>query len=248
MTDICSNLQWDSEFFGYRIARINAPTLTPERIDQIAAWCNAERVDCLYFLADADETRTARLAEQHRLAFVDVRLTLSAHVNGGAADDSIRPCEPDDIPILKSIARNSHHASRFYHDPVFSNDRCDLLYETWIERSCSDFANVTLVSTEGAEPTGYVTCNLLPNGHGQIGLLGVSDAHRSKGIGRRLIAASFAWFREQGAPQVEVVTQGRNIAAQRAYQKNGFITTSVEHWYHWWSAKIVPRQLPDALW
>ena len=248
MTGICSNLEWDSNFFGYRIARINGRVLTPESVEQIAVWCNAERIECLYFLADADDTQTARLAEQHRLAFVDMRLTLTAEITAGSADKSIRACEPSDIPILKSIARISHRASRFYHDPVFSNNRCDTLFETWIERSCGDFANVTFVSSEGDEPTGYITCNILPDGRGQIGLLGVADAHRSKGIGRRLIAASFAWFRDQGVSQVEVVTQGRNIAAQRAYQKNGFLTVSVEHWYHWWSAKIFPRPSSDALW
>ena len=31
-----------------------------------------------------------------------------------------------------------------------------------------------------------------------------------------------------------VVTQGRNIRAQRLYQKNGFIIKSSEIWYHKW--------------
>jgi hypothetical protein len=33
-----------------------------------------------------------------------------------------------------------------------------------------------------------------------------------------------------------VVTQARNVPAQRLYQKCGFITRSVELWFHRWSA------------
>jgi len=31
-----------------------------------------------------------------------------------------------------------------------------------------------------------------------------------------------------------VVTQGRNLAAQRLYQRNGFVTASLQLWYHRW--------------
>ena len=33
---------------------------------------------------------------------------------------------------------------------------------------------------------------------------------------------------------MKVVTQGRNIAGQRLYQRCGFLTRSVELWYHKW--------------
>jgi ribosomal protein S18 acetylase RimI-like enzyme len=33
---------------------------------------------------------------------------------------------------------------------------------------------------------------------------------------------------------VSVVTQGRNVAAQRLYQRAGFVTASTQLWYHRW--------------
>jgi ribosomal protein S18 acetylase RimI-like enzyme len=33
-----------------------------------------------------------------------------------------------------------------------------------------------------------------------------------------------------------VVTQGRNIASQRLYQKHGFVTQSIQLWYHRWTS------------
>jgi len=36
------------------------------------------------------------------------------------------------------------------------------------------------------------------------------------------------------------VTQGSNIAAQRLYQRSGFLPKSVQLWYHFW-----PREQRD---
>jgi ribosomal protein S18 acetylase RimI-like enzyme len=54
------------------------------------------------------------------------------------------------------------------------------------------------------------------------------------GVGRKLVVASLGWFDAHGADRVTVVTQGRNIAAQRLYQRCGFLTRSTGLWYHRW--------------
>jgi hypothetical protein len=38
----------------------------------------------------------------------------------------------------------------------------------------------------------------------------------------------------RGASVLTVATQARNIAAQRLYQRAGFLTSSVRVWYHRW--------------
>jgi dTDP-4-amino-4,6-dideoxy-D-galactose acyltransferase len=84
-------------------------------------------------------------------------------------------------------------------------------------------------------PCGYVTLTLAPAGEGRIGLFAVAEAAQGRGIGGLLIAAALAWFVAHGAGTVSVVTQGRNVRAQRIYQKFGMLTRSLELWYHrWW--------------
>jgi ribosomal protein S18 acetylase RimI-like enzyme len=237
-TAVCEFLEWDSEFFRRRIARVNGPRLTEELARQIEEWCELQRIECLYFLADAGDRQTVQLANARLFRFVDVRMTLDRRTGGSADADSdqrrVRDAVEEDIPELRALVRGSHRDSRFYHDGNFCNDECDRLYEVWIEKSCRGWADRVLVAEEGSELCGYLTCHLKSDGGGQIGLLGVSEKVRGKGIGTELLCSAMEWFARKGTKNVNVVTQGRNVPAQRFYQRRGFVTQSVEFWFHRW--------------
>ena len=86
------------------------------------------------------------------------------------------------------------------------------------------------------EPGGYVTCELEPGGRqGKIGLLGLAADQRGRGLAQALAGRALGWFFTAGCEQVSVVTQGRNLAAQRLYQRTGFLTQKVQLWYHKWA-------------
>lgn len=234
---LCEYLEWDSTFFGLRIGRVFVNLLKPETRDQILEWGRQERIDCLYFLADSNDAETVRLAQEAQFVYVDSRVTLNCALTPSldrSRPESIRAVRPGDIPVLKRIAQKNHHDSRFYFDGHFRTEDCDRLYETWIEKSCNGYADSVLIAEAGEEPVGYITCDLKPERKGQIGLLGVASERRGAGIGQGLIKASLGWFADQGVERVDVVTQGRNTGAQRAYQKCGFMTASVQLWFHRW--------------
>ena len=104
---------------------------------------------------------------------------------------------------------------------------------TWIERSCTGYADAVLVAERDGRPAGYITCDL-SHSYGQIGLLGVGEAWQGQHIGPALINGALHWFGERGIEWVQVVTQGRNIRAQRAYQRCGFVSAQMQLWYHRW--------------
>ena len=249
MTDAspCAFLEWDTDFFGFRIGRATVERLTIERARTIMSWSKNERIRCLYFLADSDSPDTIRLLENNRFRFQDIRLTMTRH---GLPEDAttkkrehgIRPARAPEIKALREIARVSHTGSRFYHDPGFPRERCAALYETWIERSFSgEYADAVLIAEWKGRPAGYLSCRLREGGEGSIGLFAVDSALQGKGIGASLINASFAWFSERGVHTVTTVTQGANVPAQRAYQRSGFQTASVKLWYHRWFESSAPR-------
>lgn len=228
-------LAWDSEFFGVRIGRVAGETLTPELLAQLMDWRLAQAVDCLYFLADPNLPGSLRLAEDNGFHLADLRLTLeSSGELSKAIPAGVRPWQPQDREDLRAIARISHRDSRFYFDGHFPAERCDDLYDTWIDKSLDGYADATLVADVDGRAAGYITCHS-DEQEGRIGLVGVHPDFQGRALGQALVKASLAWFAAAGYSKVSVVTQGRNTRAQRLYQRCGFLTRSVQLWYHWWN-------------
>ncbi|HEY3418265.1 MAG TPA: GNAT family N-acetyltransferase [Armatimonadota bacterium] len=185
---------------------------------------------CLYLLT-AMEGRTEVDRWGFRLA--DIRMTLERNTGAVTPGKGVRPARDADIPALAAIARESHTDSRFYADPGFPRERCDALYQTWIEKSCRGYAKAVLVAEQDGRPAGYITCDWSED-VGHIGLVAVAGWARGAGLGRELVNASVDLFLRGELRRVSVVTQGRNVSAQRLYQRCGFLTASVQLWYHRW--------------
>jgi len=243
----CEFLAWDSAFFSHRIARVTDHRLNPDRLASIQDWCTRREIDCLYFLADPDHDATVALAEQNDFHLVDVRLTFVRDLFTNASfrttepDASqavqIRPANSSDISSLEIIARTAHEDTRFYYDRHFATSQCADLYAAWIRRSYEGFASQVLVAETDDRAIGYITCTLDSSDGtiGHIGLVGVDGSARGRGVGPALIQRSLRWFANHDVHHVRVVTQGRNVTAQRMYQRCGFVTHSLQIWYHKWS-------------
>lgn len=236
----CQHLDWDSGFFGRRIARLTLSQVDQESIEHAMHWCHRHAIDCLYFLANADNAETVRLAEENKFRLVDIRVTLEKQlgnvqpIENRESQHMIRPHTLDDLPALRALAKVSHRDSRFYYDSNFSEPLCDALYETWIEKSCQGYAEVVFVANWQDQIAGYISCHRLDDVQGQIGLVGVAAPLQGKGLGKLLVNQVVNWFAEREIRRVTVVTQGRNVKAQRLYYRCGFMPYSVQLWYHRW--------------
>jgi len=95
---------------------------------------------------------------------------------------------------------------------------------------------MVLVADDGDSAVGYVTClsPTEPGDAGQIGLLGVAAEARGSGVGSRLVAAALDWLARARVEDVTVVTQERNVAALRLYERCGFVSDRRQVWYHKW--------------
>jgi ribosomal protein S18 acetylase RimI-like enzyme len=240
----CRYLEWDTEFFGVRIARFEAAPLTPGVVAEGLAWCKAQAIECLYLEVDAANGEAVRLAEQHGFSLVDVRVVLERGESGGRPDvrsvpeisgQRVRESREEDIPALRAIAEVSHQDSRYYQDGRFPRERCDALYETWIEKSCRGYADRVLVADSETGPKGYLALHLEPPAGARIGLVGVGPAAQGQGLGGALMAEALRWLAERGVERLRAVTQGRNVKAQKFYQDWGFRTVSLGLFYHRWS-------------
>lgn len=240
-TDLCTLLDWDTAFFKRRIARVHTDSLTADDAQSVDVWCANNSIDCLYFLARADKPSVRRVAQMYGFDLVDMRVTyvraLTDHTPSAKhyPETLVRAAELADLPTLQEIAGHSHTDSRFYADAHFPRHLCDALYSTWIARSYAGGADAIFVAELERSPVGYISCHKdTVDKQGSIGLVGVDKRVRGQGIGNALIGQALDWFGEQHMRTVTVVTQGCNIAAHRLYQRNNFLTQSVQLWYHKW--------------
>ena len=121
-TGLCTYLEWDSEFFERRIARVESNTLDPESLAMIEKWSESNEIDCLYFLADPYDRDTTHLAEDRGFHLVDIRTVLSTPIptripsRDFATDIDVRTAERSDIPALLKLADGAYGIARFLYD------------------------------------------------------------------------------------------------------------------------------------
>jgi ribosomal protein S18 acetylase RimI-like enzyme len=80
-----------------------------------------------------------------------------------------------------------------------------------------------LVAEEDGQVVGYITARLDPDSKiGWIPNYAVSPARQKHGIGRRLMDAVLAYFREHGMEYAKIETLAQNEVGTRYYPKVGF--------------------------
>ena len=245
----CQYLEWDSTFFGHRIARATHGRLSPDIAAEVERWCVSHRIDCVYLLARSDDFATVRTAASCGFYLVDVRVTLEVDAQNALPEirpeGVVRPWTLSDVPSLREIARRSHHGTRFYADERFDAARCDELYAEWIVRSCRGDADAVFVAELDHGVAGYLSCHAPESKVGQIGLAAVTEAARGRGLGSQMLGHAMRWFAKHGVGVVSVVTQGGNKGALRFYQRHhGFTVQSLDLWYHRWLGPSTPGAAP----
>lgn len=240
----CQFLQWDTDFFGHRIARVNGSRLDASFLEAIHQWSRENAIECLYFQADSDDPPTIRLAEAHHFRLVEVRLTFERWLKDWdpgtrpKAGEGIttRPARPEDLSILQDIAQNSYVDSRFYFDEHFTEAQWQAYYATWIQKSFSGGADLAIVAELEGKVVGYITGLISKErpGEGQYELTGVYPEARRSGVGQELFCSGLDGFVQAGVQYVWLMTQGRNVPTQRMIQRNGFITRACHLYYHKW--------------
>lgn len=232
--------EWDSAFFGVSTARLKGGRLSAAEMPDILRGLQAARVQVVHALIDGDHDESVMAAERAGFHLVDMRMTLEWRASGPLAVAPyeralVRQHHPADVQALQAIARTSYHHTRYYYDQRYPRERCDELYAEWIAKSCRGAAERVLVAERLGEPIGFVTCHLpASEPRGRIGLVGIRADARGLGVGSLLVRTAQRWFADQGARMVSVVTQSRNVEAQRLYQRAGFVTGMVQLWYHKW--------------
>jgi len=238
----CELLSWDSEHFGFPVGRVVGDTLTQLTAGAIDDWCVDQGIRCLYFLADPGDAETALVAAEHGYRVTDVRVTVRRSTDGvdrlplaGPSTMVIREASERDLMDLRSLAARSHGGTRFYFDGRFPRERCDALYQAWVEQGLRDPDRGLLAAVVNDRSVGYmVYSRVVTAGEGRGELGAVDEHHQGQGIGLALHVQMIRQLAERGAVTHRGVLSLRNVPVIRLHERLGFVTDTVAVWHHKW--------------
>ena len=224
-------LAWDSEFFGFSVARIR-DALEPERVSDALRELRALGTRLAYWMPPRPAKVGGATAAGTRVTFVHTLAAAKPRaIRVGVERYSGAPQNPELVRLAIAAGR----LSRFAIDPAFPAGSAEKLYRVWIERSVrGEIADAVLVArAESGSLVGLITLGAA-GPTGEIGLLAVREDARGAGVGRALVEAALERFRSSGRRRAEVATQGENASACRLYETCGFERAREQTVFHFW--------------
>ncbi len=229
-------LPWDTDFFGYRVARVDRAIVVPEDYQAVCQEFRQQDIALAYY-SSPELIPFETASGDYAARLVDRKITFVKGPQKSLKSElSVRSySEAEGIsPKLIDLAVQSGVFSRFNIDPRIGRQKFEELYRTWILRSIKrEIAREVLVCQEDDAITGLITLGEKDE-TGIIGILAVDGNCRGKGIGGRLVHAAEEWCLDAGFSKLGVVTQGNNTPACRFYEHYGFSVESAVYVYHLW--------------
>lgn len=240
MLDNYTILDWDSSFFGYKVAKLNINTEDYKSIERCLKDVIQLGAKLVYCQAENGSKVAANLASKYNGHLVDIKTTYRYTLNSEQKrykNESFIKYKSDPLSddILLKLAVQCGIYSRFFVDPRIKVEKAKDLYQTWIRKSISkELADDILIYNFEKRIIGLISV-YLKGDIGNIGLLGVDENFRGKGIGKNLVDWAISYFSSKNAKFIDVVTQGKNLSACKLYEKCGFKLEQQFDFYHFWN-------------
>lgn len=233
-------LKWDTDFFGFVVARIIPDRLTLVELEKVLLELKKETVSLVYWACDPSDLESQQSAKTFGGFLADTKVTYTINIKSisslcsqveHAAIERYTQSLP--CPELEGLALKSGIYSRFNKDPKISKEQFERLYKHWIFNSVKKKGNSIFVAKHNNRIVGMVTLGQ-ENNYGKIELIAVDEKMRGKKTGTSLLNVAIKFFVSRGCKMARVVTQADNMAGCSLYEKNGFNIEKTELFFHFW--------------
>jgi dTDP-4-amino-4,6-dideoxy-D-galactose acyltransferase len=240
MEENYSHLAWDTDCFGFNVARIMQNSPNADELFGTLRTLRDNNYKLAYWYVPAEQYETSRIAHNYGGFLADAKVTYIKKVTGtmnppGTPAYTAAPYldKVADSALIKLALQSSEH-SRFRLDPAFPKKLCDKLYACWITNSVSkDIAWEVLVVKDHDDYLGLITLGDKGD-RANIGLIAIAEHARGKAIGRILMADAERHFAKRSFSLAQVVTQKQNLGACRLYESCGYQIDKIENIFHFW--------------
>ena len=233
-------LPWDSQFFGLKVARLNAVVLAADPtyqvltnldgvVDELLQRCRQRNVAYLFAPVDARDVALARSLGGSGFQLIESRLYYHRSLLDFAHPEryDTRLADENDIePLAEVAAKSVNPYDRFHADPLFFGEAADRLMRRWVYASiCEGFADGVMVPNV-PKPGAFLTFKThrerwktWGRGIGQAPFGAVNAAFR--GWYMKLISEICYHLQAIGAEHFYMVSQATNKAVVRCWEKLG---------------------------
>jgi dTDP-4-amino-4,6-dideoxy-D-galactose acyltransferase len=234
-------LEWDTDFFGFAVAKIIPHRLTAGELESILALLKKQNVCLAYWACDPSDRESQQSANSFGGFLADKKIIYGMNLRN-APEACFRKVETsieeylESLPnaALEALALESGVFSRFNVDPKIPKEQFESLYKLWILNSVNKkIADAVFVARDRGKIFGMATVST-KNDCGHIGIIAVDKSMRRRHVGVDLVHTAQNWFVLQNSKTAQVVAQKDNVAACNLYEKCGFHIEKTEHFYHFW--------------
>jgi len=229
-------VSWDTDFFGFKVARINVNSIKKrDGLDQLKEIYNDD-VNLAYYVGEIPLDKNLLKNDYFKTHHVVTRIPIVKNLMEiNYTHDNIfsYTAEYPDDDLIK-LAQLAGAQGRFGKDPNISQQQCNDIFKNWIINSVSrKMASDVLVYKVHGKVVGFSTLKV-GNGVGYAPLFAVAREYEGKGISFALMKAAESVMFSKGVTKVLSGTQNLNLKALAIYRRYGFEIKEPEYVYHFW--------------
>ncbi len=230
---------FDSEIYGYRVAR-----LVPSGPDDVDAGLAEARgnFDVVFVRVDGGDLGTATRLGERGVAPLETLVTSELAPDAAASpvpvvtavtvEEHARIDDAREIATIAGFTGDAIRTSHYHADDRLPVTQTRTLYARWMENDLRGRALTTFVVRQAQRPVGALTIVKAGEGRVAIDLVAVDPSAQGQGIGGALVGAFITWVRARNLVG-RVGTQADNRALA-LYHRCGFVPVERAQTYHVW--------------
>jgi GNAT superfamily N-acetyltransferase len=235
---------WDSEIFGFSIVEAVDIDIR-DKAHSNDFICNFEKqlisIDCKMLCVKVLFSDIETSWRLQGLGYMLVEQTIKPHITDIQINDidysrhvryPLKKASSGDITNIQRIAFASFKYDRFHMDRRFDSSKASERYAYWVNNSFKSGEDVLYLDA-GGTPAGFSIVDIVGN-VGYIGLIGLDDNYKGKGLGMNLFGATCEYMKDKGVREVSTTMSLNNIMALNFYSRCGFRFKDPVYVLHKW--------------
>lgn len=227
-------LEWDSNFFNLKIAKLEGSGLSRDLLVELED-SYTDKIDLIYYYSEEPLPENF-FSNFYEVILVDTKVPIIREVvqKGKNPKISSYTNKKANKELLK-LAKLAGQHTRFKIDPNISEEKYNKLFELWIEKSVTgELATTVLVYEIDNIIVGFGTV-LIEGEIGRAPLLAVNRNYEGRGISFALMDAMESYMFENGCKFAVSSTQATNKKALKIYERYGIKFEKKIFVYHFWN-------------